>query len=179
MQLETERLILREFRVSDFDAVHEYASDPEVVRYMPFGPNILKQTQDFLDRAINRQKEKTRIDYELAVILKETNKLIGGCRINKVSEIQAHIGYIYNKNYWGYGYATETAKALVAFGFNDLGVHRIYATCDPDNIASQRVLEKAGLILEGRLREDMMIHGEYRDSLIFGLLDNEWKTKKP
>ena len=178
MELETERLRIREFKQSDFDAVYEYSSDPEVVRYMPFGPNTPEQVQGFLDRVMKNQHEENRANYELAVILKENKVLIGGCRINKHNDIKAHIGYIFNKKYWGKGYATEIAKALVDFGFKELDVHRIYATCDPDNIASKRVLEKAGMLLEGRLREDMIIQGRYRDSLILGVLRQEWESNK-
>lgn len=178
MELETERLRIREFQQSDYEAVYEYSSDPEVVQYMPFGPNTPQQAQDFLDRVISNQKMENRIDFEMAVTLKENNMLIGGCRVNKVDDIKAHIGYIFNKNYWGKGYATETAKALVDFGFNELDVHRVYATCEPDNIASKRVLEKVGMVLEGRLREDMMIHGRYSDSLILGVLRHEWEPNK-
>ena len=174
MQLETERLLIRDFNQTDLNAIHEYSSDPEVVRYMPFGPNTPEQSKAFLDRAISRQTNEPRIDYELAVTLKDTGAIVGHCRINKVSDIAAHIGYIYHKKHWGKGYATETARALVAYGFTQLGVHRVYATCDPENIASRRVLEKAGMILEGRLREDMMIHGRYRDSLMLGILRHEW-----
>jgi len=175
MEIHTERLILREFTPMDFDAVHEYASDPEVVRYMPFGPNTVEDSRNFLNRAIGRQKEEGRTDFELAVVLKDGGKLIGGCRLNKTSNLAAHIGYIFNRGYWGRGYATEAARALVRHGFAELGAHRIYATCDPDNIASRRVLEKAGMVLEGRLREDMVCHGEYRDSLILGILEHEWE----
>jgi RimJ/RimL family protein N-acetyltransferase len=60
-----------------------------------------------------------------------------------------------------------------------LGVHRVFAYCDPRNLASIRVLEKVGMCLEGRLRENMIIHGEYSDSFIFGLLVDEWKTNNP
>jgi len=178
MELETERLRIREFQQSDYDAVYEYSSDPEVVLYMPFGPNTPEQAQGFLERVMPNQNEKERINYEMAVILKETNRLIGGCRINKVDDIKAHIGYIFNKKYWGKGYATEAAIALVTFGFNEMNVHRVYATCDPENIASKRVLEKAGMVLEGRLREDMIIHGRYRDSLILGVLRHEFDPDK-
>ena len=174
MRIETERLLLREFKPTDLDSVHEYASDPEVVKYMPFGPNTPEQSQSFLDRAIRRQEEGPRTDYELAVVLQKDNVLIGGCRLNKVSDHEAHLGYIYNRSYWGNGYATETARALIDYGFKELEVHRIYATCDPENIASRRVLEKAGLILEGKLRENMICHCEYRDSLILGMLKHEW-----
>ena len=151
---------------------------PEVVRYLPFGPNTPEESKAFIDRAISRQKKEPRTDYELAVTLKDTGTIVGHCRINRVSDIAAHIGYIYHKKHWGKGYATETARALVAYGFTELDAHRVYASCDPENIASRRVLEKSGMILEGRLREDMMIHGRYRDSLILGILRQEWSPEK-
>jgi RimJ/RimL family protein N-acetyltransferase len=174
MKLETERLSLREIQPSDLDAIHEYASDPEVVKYMSFGPNTIEDSIDFLNRAISRQKEESRRIYTLAVILKETNKVIGSSGLHIISSIQAEIGYVFIKKYWGNGYATETAKALVNCGFNEFGLHRVFATCDPDNSVSVRVLEKVGMKLEGRLRENTLRQGKHRDSLILGILKQEW-----
>jgi len=176
MEILTERLRLREITRDDFQAVHEYASDPMTVRYMPFGPNTMEETQEFIDRNLKRQQEEPRTDYGLGIILKSEDRLIGACGIHGVTEIQASIGYILNRSYWGHGYATEAAKALVDHLFSERGVHRVYASCDPENHASVRVLEKVGMSLEGRLRENMIIHGEYRDSLIFGILVDEWRS---
>jgi ribosomal-protein-alanine N-acetyltransferase len=176
MEILTERLKLREFTQDDFQAVHEYASDPETVRYMPFGPNTKEETREFINRNLKRQQEQPRTEYGLGIVLKREDRLIGACGIHGVTEMQASIGYILNRGYWGHGYATEAAKALVDHLFDELSVHRVYASCDPENHASIRVLEKVGMSLEGRLRENMIIHGEYRDSLVFGILVNEWKT---
>jgi RimJ/RimL family protein N-acetyltransferase len=179
MEILTERLKLREITQDDFQAVHEYASDPEAVKYMTFGPNTEEETREFINRNLRRQREQPRTDYGLGIILKREDRLIGACGMHDVTENQASIGYVLNRGYWGHGYATETAKALVGYLFDERGVHRVYASCDPDNHASVRVLEKVGMSLEGRLRENMVIHEEYRDSLIFGILANEWKTNKP
>jgi RimJ/RimL family protein N-acetyltransferase len=179
MELNTERLKLREITQQDFKEVHEYASDLETVKYMPFGPNTEEETREFISRNLKRQQEEPRTDYGFGIILKHENRFIGACGIHAVTKVQASIGYILNQKYWGHGYATEAAKALVDFLFSKLGVHRVYASCDPENHASIRVLEKLGMSLEGRLRENMNIRGEYRDSLIFGLLVNEWKTNNP
>jgi RimJ/RimL family protein N-acetyltransferase len=176
MEINTIRLKLREITQKDFQAIHEYASDPETVKYMPFGPNSEEETKEFINRNLKRQQEQPRTDYGFGIILKHEDKLIGACGIHNVTKIQASIGYILNRKYWGHGYATEAAKALIDYLFTELGVHRVYAYCDPRNLASIRVLEKAGMCLEGRLRENMVIHGEYCDSLIFGLLVGEWKT---
>jgi RimJ/RimL family protein N-acetyltransferase len=179
MEINTKRLKLREITQQDFQAVHEYASDPETVKYMPFGPNTEEETQEFINRNLKRQQDDPRTDYGFGIILKTENRFIGACGIHGVSEVQASIGYILNRRYWSHGYATEAAKALVDYLFRELGVHRVFASCDPENHASIRVLEKVGMSLEGRLRENMNIRGEYRDSLIFGLLIDEWKTNNP
>ncbi len=71
--------------------------------------------------------------------------------------------------YWGRGYATEVAQALVEFA-QASGMHRVEATCHPDNAASVRVLAKAGLTLEGRLRDHLLVRGAWRDSLLFSVI---------
>ncbi len=175
MKIHTKRLTLRDYVETDLEDIHEYGSDPEVVKYMPFGPNTLEDSQNFLNGAIVKQREEPRKDYGLAVALKSEDKLIGGCRISKVSEREAHLGYIINRHYWGNGYATEAAKAMVEFAFGELGVHRIYSDCHPENAASIRVLEKVGMVLEGRRRDYMIFHGEYSDTLLYSILEHEWK----
>ncbi|MEM3699816.1 MAG: GNAT family N-acetyltransferase [Candidatus Bathyarchaeia archaeon] len=130
--IETERLRLRDFEEADWEAVHEYASDPEVVRYIDWGPNTLADTQNFIKRALARQKEQPRRGYDLAVVLKAQNRIIGGCgiHISNPENREGWIGYVLNRKFWGKGYATETAKALLKFSFEKLNLHRIFATCD-------------------------------------------------
>lgn len=177
MEITTDRLVLREFLPTDLDSVQEYASDPEVVKYMPFGPNTVEDSKNFIARAIGYQTQNPRKNFELAITLRTSGQLIGGCGIRNISDIEASMGYIFNKNHWGKGYATEASKALVDFGFSEMNVHRIHATCDPENGASRRVLEKSGMILEGRLRENIAIHGRLRDSLILSILVHEHQPK--
>ena len=76
LSLKTNRLVLREFNELDWQAVHEYASDPQVVRYMPWGPNTKKESQGFIQRVIARQQEKPRRNYEFAVALKTEDRLL-------------------------------------------------------------------------------------------------------
>jgi len=75
-------------------------------------------------------------------------------------------------------YATEAARALLTFGFGQLRLHRIFATCDPANTASARVLEKIGMQREGLLREHEWVKGRWRDSFLYAILDHEWKKLK-
>ena len=178
LSLTTERLVLRDFRESDWQAVHKYGSDPQVVRHVEFGPNTKEETRSFIKRAVASQKEEPRRSYELAVVLRAKDRLIGGCSIyiSNPDHREGSIGYIFNRHFWRQGYATETARALLGFGFDKLGLHRIFSTCDPRNIASKRVLEKIGMQREGRLREHRWVKERWRDSFLYGILDHEWKT---
>jgi len=103
MKLETERIILREFKDGDWQAMHEYASDPEVVRYMQWTPKTEEETREYVRRAIANQHEQPRREYKLAVTLKAEKRLIGQCSIINVSSYEdgeAGIVYVLNRNFW-------------------------------------------------------------------------------
>lgn len=178
LTLLTDRLLLRDFVKADWRAVHEYASDPDVVRYMPWGPNSVDETKAFVSRALAGQREAPRTKHELAVILREQGRLIGGCgiRVSAPSDRRADMGYCLHREFWGAGYATEAAVALLEFGFGRLGLHRIVATCDVDNAASARVLEKIGMRREAAFREDSLMRGDWRDSYLYAILEDEWRA---
>ena len=180
-RLETGRLIIRDRVESDCQAVLEYASDMETVKYMEWGPNTEEQTRGFLESGALAMATNPRNDFELAVTLRDGGKLIGGCRITADirGNRQASIGYILNRDFWGKGYATESVQALLAFGFGTLAMHRIMATTHPLNKASGRVLEKCGFRYEGRRREDKLVRGEWRDTLVFSMLEQDWEKRKP
>ncbi|MCW4018275.1 MAG: GNAT family N-acetyltransferase [Candidatus Bathyarchaeota archaeon] len=178
--IQTSRLELRDFREVDLVEVHEYASDPQVARFMNWGPNTEEEPRGFIQKSIAYQKEKPRVNYPLAVVVREGNKLIGGCGVyeSNIKSRVGWIGYCLNRQFWGHGYATETAIALLGFGFTHLNLHRIFATCDPANTASMHVMEKVGMQYEGHLRENIHCKGAWYDSLIYAILDCEWKTAK-
>ncbi len=177
VELETERLVLREFRKDDWKVVHEYAVDPEVVRYMPWGPNDERDTKDFIARALASQLEDPRTKFEFAITVAATDRLIGGTgiRISRPESLGADMGYCLRRDVWSDGYATEAARAVVAFGFERLGLHRIFATCDIENAASARVLGKAGMRREAHFREDEWVRGQWRSSYLYAILVQEWK----
>lgn len=175
--IHTDRLVLRELDETDRQPVHSYASDPEVVQYMDWGPNTEEETKSFIRRSIDYQKKKPRQNYTLAITLKADDRLIGGCGIHVTNpdNQEGWLGYCLNRDFWRQGYATETAKALLEFGFKQLRLHRIYATCDPVNVASAHVLDKIGMQREGHLREHKWTKGRWQDSLLYAILENEWK----
>jgi [ribosomal protein S5]-alanine N-acetyltransferase len=102
---------------------------------------------------------------------------VGEVNIRDRSNRNGEIAYIINPDYWSSGYATEAANILIAFGFTELKLHRLFATCDPRNIGSSRVLEKVGMTKEGRIREELWIKDGWRDSLLFSILEQEWEQQ--
>ena len=180
MKLETERLILRDFIKEDWHAVLAYQLDPLYLRYNSWTERTPDAVQAFVGWFMNHQGQDPRIKFQLAVVLKSNNQLIGNCgvRMDKVDDVEADIGYELNPKYWNYGYATEAAHAIVDFGFRHLGVHRIWADCVADNVRSAHVLEKLGMKLEGRLREKVYFKGRWWDALIYATLVDEWEMHK-
>jgi [ribosomal protein S5]-alanine N-acetyltransferase len=176
LPIQTDRLILRDFVADDWRAVHTYAADPEAVRYMEWGPNDEATTRAFVERVTVFQHAEPRRDFELAVTLRAGEKLIGGCgfHISDPHNREGWIGYILSREHWGQGYATEAARALLLFGFERCGLHRIWATCDTRNTASAHVLEKIGMRREGHLHEHKLQRGHWRDSYLYAILEHEF-----
>ncbi|MEK5491110.1 GNAT family protein [Paenibacillus sp. FSL R7-0297] len=178
MQFETNRLLIREFRSEDVQRVHEYASDPAVAKYMIWGPNSLEDTRSYIRLTLDMQQQESRQGFEYAVVLKQGNVLIGGCGIHISGEGQGEIGYCYNRSYWGQGIASEAAAVLLEWGFNDLNLHRIYATCRPENTGSARVMQRIGMVYEGHLREHMRHKGKWLDSYQYSILKDEYMAAR-
>jgi ribosomal-protein-alanine N-acetyltransferase len=176
MQLETERLILREFVEGDWTAVLAYQSDPLYLRYYHWSDRTPGNVRAFVNMFLEFQRERPRTKFQLAIVLKENKQLIGNCgiRINDMELREANIGYELDSRYWGNGYATEAALAVLRFGFEDLGLHRVYATTLAVNKGSARVLEKVGMRLEAKELEKEFIKGSWHDSLTYAMLDREW-----
>ena len=180
MKLETERLILRDFVQDDWQRVLEYQSDPLYLRYNGWTERTPEAVQDFVGWFLNQQLQEPRIKFQLAIILKPNNQLIGNCgvRMDRFDAVEADIGYELDSQYWNHGYATEAASTIVDFGFRQFGVHRIWANCIAENTASAHVLEKLGMKLEGRLRENQYFKGKWWDTLMYAILADEWKKHK-
>jgi|HubBroStandDraft_6_1064221.scaffolds.fasta_scaffold143677_2 ribosomal-protein-alanine N-acetyltransferase len=170
--IETERLLLRELRADDEPDIHEYASDPEVVRLMIWGPNTRDQTWEFLDRALQAQAQWPRPEVGLAIELKSERRLIGsiGLRMKDEANRTADIGYVLNRKYWGHGYMTESARAILDVAFKQLKLHRVWATCDTRNRASYRVMERLGMRREALFVKNAMEKGEWRDTYLYAIL---------
>jgi len=146
---ETERLLLRELLPSDAESMFRLDSNAEVHKYLGRNPvtdisqihNVIANIrQQYLDNGIGRW----------AVILKETNEFIGWSGIKIEKNVNGHerfydLGYRFIEEYWGKGYAFESAKAFVDFGFNEMKIPVLNACADVNNLGSRKVLEKCGL----------------------------------
>jgi RimJ/RimL family protein N-acetyltransferase len=171
-------LILREFKEDDWPAVLAYQSDPRYLRYYEWTERSPAAVQAFVRMFLDHQQTQPRTKFQLAITLKGNGQLIGNCgiRMETAGATEADIGYELSPLQWGQGYATEAARAMIAFGFTELRVHRIWADCVADNVGSAAVLQKVGMQLEGRLREKEYYKGRWWDTLIFAILDYEWRS---
>lgn len=178
--LQNARLYLREFAKDDWPAVHKYASQEQVSRNQTWGPNTIEETMEFIKEVLADSRKKPRTRYIFAIVLKDQDELIGAVEINIRSVVNqsGEIGYIINPDHWGRGIAPEAAALLIEYGFSRLKLHRIYATCAPDNKGSQRVLEKLGMSFEGRMRENLLLKEGWRDSNLYSVLAREWPFLK-
>ena len=156
---ETERLVLRRYIEEDLQDLFEYLSDKEVVKYEPYKPLTHDETKDNLEWRIGTEEM-------IAVELKNSHKMIGNVYMGKREFEALEIGYVFNRNYWGHGYAVESCNALIQQAFSN-GTHRIYAECDPNNVSSWKLLETLGFQREAHLRK-MYISGKMKTEKQFG-----------
>ncbi len=179
--LKTERMILRKFTQDDFEAVHSYASVPENIIYMMWGPNTQDETRAFIHMAISKAEETPCMNYQYAAVLKDNGKLIGACNL-ALSGDEAEIGWILHRDYWKQGYGPEMGRAMLKLGFEELHLHRIIAHCDAENYGSYRVMEKIGMRREGLFIEgrpaNKLSNKKYGDELTYAILKEEWDVLK-
>ena len=180
MKLETERLILRDFVKDDWQRVLQYQSDPLYLRYYEWTERTPEAVQDFVGWFLDHQKQNPRVKLQLAVTLKSNDQLIGNCgiRMDKADAFQADLGYELDPKHWNHGYASEAAHAIVDLGFNRFSLHRVWSWCVADNVTSTHVLEKLGMRCEGHLRQNEYYRGRWWDTLMYGILSDEWQTHK-
>jgi len=168
-KMETQRLFLRPIGTGDAEAVFEtYANDPQVTRFATWVPHAtVAETRRYLQACEIAWREGTAFPW--AVFRRQDGKLIGSAEL-RINDHQAEIGYLIARPLWGQGYASEAARALVDWAFAQQDIYRVWATCDAENLASARVLEKAGLVFEGRIQRRLRrpgLHGAPRDVLFY------------
>lgn len=177
MRLETARLVLRFPTQADAAAIQTIAGDERIAATtlnMPH-PYPLQAAQHWISQLARRNGET---HYTFVLCQKTDDVVVGamGLRLNADHD-RAEVGYWVGVPHWRQGYATEALREVVRFGFAELGLHRIYGQYFSDNIASRRVMEKAGMSYEGTLRDHILKWGDYKDMGVCGILRDEWLTQ--
>ncbi|KOU63676.1 acetyltransferase [Streptomyces sp. WM4235] len=168
------RLALREVEPEDTAALLAIYGDPEATRHLSFEPRTRDQAQGIVDRSIVSAKDTPRTEYCLAITPLGEHRLIGYARLATEPQQAATIGFALNPAEWGKGLGTETVHLLCTLGFKALGLHRIWAARSPLNEASARTLLRAGMTEDGRIRDHVFVHGAWRDSITYSILEHEW-----
>ena len=168
---ETSRLILRRYRKEDLQDLYEYLSDETVLRFEPYKPMTMNKVKENLDWRIST-------DEMIAAELKSSHKLIGNVYLGKRDFNTLELGYVFNRQYWGQGYAEESCTALIRKAFSE-GIHRIYAECDPCNPASWKLLESLGFTREAHFRQNVYFWKDednnpiWKDTYVYSLLNEQ------
>lgn len=153
-QLETERLILREFDYKDVEDLYEYCKDEEVTKFVGVDTyENIETAQDRIDFLKAQYAQESKLCW--AIEERKNKKVIGSVDLFNIcyEKNMGEIGYMLNKSYWNKGYMTEAVNRVLKFGFEDIGLREIIGKCIVSNISSQRVLEKVGMKDDGILEE--------------------------
>ena len=164
-------IALRHLEASDIEDLHALTSRMDVVRYMLLPLCTRAQSEEFLRDAMAGASG-------LSVVraICECGRLVGlgGLAMLRGTE-EGELWYLVAPDDWGRGIATAAAGQFLKLGFGELGLHRVWATCLPENPGSARVLEKVGMRREGLLVKNLKIHGEWKSSYLYAMLAGEWR----
>ncbi|MGW6799178.1 GNAT family N-acetyltransferase [Streptomyces sp. NPDC055039] len=171
-------MTLSRIKLGDWRAVHSWASLPQVCRFQTWGPNTEEETRAFVATAAEAWSRTPQRRFAYAARIEGDVVGMGELHVRSREQRQGEITYAVHPGVWGQGVGTAIGEELPARGFEDLELHRLYATCDPRNLGSARVLGKLGMTWEGRHRHTALIRDGWRDSDMFGILEDEWRDKK-
>lgn len=177
MEIETERLLLRNYSSDDIENLFLLKSEPKVWTYSDKTVvHDLEEVRPIIEAILNNYINN-KCGFQ-ALFLKSTKEYVGEAGILSTNSRcnRSVIGYNLLPQYWGYGFATEITKALVSYLFEECDLERIEALAGESNIASRRVLEKSGLKLEGILRNFAYIDNTYINVHYFGMIRGDYFT---
>ena len=179
-KLDTLDLHLRPSNPTDAEGMFAMLSDRESMKYWCDKPiKDLNAAVEALNKDLESDAQGNSMCW--AITLHGQDEMIGKCilfQFDKTNQ-RAEIGYILNRQYWRKGLMYQALEAVIDFAFNTLELHRIEADVDTENAGSLGILEKLGFKREGLFRERWFVYGERQDSVMFGLLKQEWPATKP
>jgi RimJ/RimL family protein N-acetyltransferase len=182
MNIATERLIIRDFNNSDWVDLHVLYMKPETVKYNPSGYPENEEASKKIVAGWSLQPDNAERDkYTAAIITKIDLKFVGVISLD-LGDRKYRKGEIWYKllpDYWGQGLATEAMKAMLAFGFEQLKLHRIECGCSIHNVASFKVMEKVGMTREGIKRKVLPLDNGWHDAYLYGILEEEYRSQRP
>jgi len=186
MELETERLILRDFTPGDVEALARCRQDERYWRYYEPVTDIVEHARQHVEWFVQWQEATPRSHFQLAITLRESGELIGDCGLRGRPQVdvgydaglEADIGYELNPAFWGRGLTTEAVQRIVDFGFQELELHRIWAFCLGANERSWRLMERIGMQREGALRKNLIVREHWYDTYLYGMLRAEWQQAR-
>ncbi|MEV0291275.1 MULTISPECIES: GNAT family protein [unclassified Kribbella] len=170
---------LREFRTADLEDYLAIVGDDRVTSWMSFDSRDRAAAEKALAAIVERAAQEDRPDYLLAVTRQDDDKVVGFARLGPTGVRAVHLGYAIHADHWGRGYATDASRVLLRFAFGPLGKHRVSAAIGPDNEASIAVVKRLGFSYEGRIRHHVFTNGDWRDSLLYSLLEHEYADRSP
>ncbi len=176
-QLATPRLLLRAMTRADAADMHDYAKREQVTRYLSWQPHAtLEDTRAFLGSVRKRYRKGTLYDW--AIVERTSGKMIGTCGFTAfdLKNQSAELGYVLHPAYWGRGMMPEAVRAVLAFAFETLSLHRVEARFLPANTQSRRVMEKVGMHFEGIARESFWRDGVYFDLGCCAILRSDFEA---
>ncbi|WP_223693319.1 GNAT family N-acetyltransferase [Leifsonia poae] len=183
-EVATERLLLRPLNAGDLDDVHEYQKLKDVVRYLYWEVHDHEESAEHLKKRIAmRQLSKDGDGLIYAVELPDPagghGRVVGDMSIflKNAQFGQVEIGWVFHPAVHGRGYATEAAEAVLKICFDIVGAHRVFAQLDPRNEASSRLCERLGMRKEAHLRQNEIFKGEWGDTAVYGILDDEYRAR--
>lgn len=176
VELQGERVRLREFRLDDLDASLAVVADDRVTQTLSFDSLTREIQAQRLAAAIERAQQEPRTEYYLAVTPIDSDELVGFARLGLSGVRAAKLGAAVAAEHWRKGYALDATKMLITYGFEVLNLHRISAAIGPDNKSSLAIVKSLGFTYEGRLRDHVFTNGAWRDSELYSLLAHEWST---
>ncbi|QRG70750.1 GNAT family N-acetyltransferase [Brevibacillus choshinensis] len=173
--LETQRLLLRPIELNDAPSLFTFWSDPNVSKHMnieTFSEVTQAEQMILLLQKLSVEQKACR----WTILLKHTSQVIGSCGFNyfDFENERTEIGYDLGYPFWGNGYIPEALQSLISFGFHELGLNRIEAKVEPENINSLKVLKKLHFVEEGTLRQYEKSKGQLVDLIMFSVLRNDW-----
>ncbi len=176
IEFETDRLLIRDARASDADDFYQYMRLETYWRDVPIEAPTVEFVTSLVNRCIENQSENPRTDYFLAAVDKGSEELVGEAilHVRSIRWRQGEIGWGVSASRTGHGLATEIGRAMLRYGFDILGVHRVFAQCRVENLASRRIMAKLGMREEGVLRENVLARGEWWSSAQSSILSTEW-----